>query len=320
MIHRHNFPISDIVVGDRTRQEFRNLDSLARSISERGLLSPINLRLAGDGSTKELVCGGRRLAAVKSLGWTTIDVLIIEDDLDELDVLLAEGDENTEREPFTPAEAVRHRQRIREVESAAAKVRQQQSGRDSAVKRSDDGSSKLDEPSGSPLDEVGMEVDAAAPLGIKYKERDHKAESERTTRHRTAKATGYSATSLDKAEEVVEAAESEDTPEPVREAATRAATNLAKPGAKVDREYKAYREEVARNNPDVRAANYRKALTQALARAGDLAAYDPERVVEVADDSLIRTIDDTCEQLAKWGASVKRQRSGGLRVVNGGQQ
>ena len=298
MIHRHSFPVSEIVVGDRTRQEFRNVDSLARSISERGLLSPINLRLADDG-TKHLVCGGRRLAAVKSLGWSTVDVLIIEDDLDELEALYAEGDENTEREPFTPAEAVRHRQRIREVEAAAAKVRQRE-----AIKERDERgraatSTKLDE-----VDE--------APAAPKRHEQE--------TRHRTAKATGYSATTLDKAQEVVEAAESPDTPEPIRKAATQAATNLAQPGAKVDREYRTYREEVARTNPDVRAANYRKALTQALARAGDLAAYDPERVVEVADDSLIRTIDDTCEQLAKWGASVKRQRSGGLRVVNGGQQ
>lgn len=293
MIHRHSFPVSEIVVGDRTRQEFRNVDSLARSISERGLLSPINLRLAGDG-TKHLVCGGRRLAAVKSLGWSTVDVLIIEDDLDELEALYAEGDENTEREPFTPAEAVRHRQRIKDVEARAAKVRQGE--------RTDL----------SPEHSTNLDEGSTPETRLKRHEQE--------TRHRTAKATGYSATTLDKAQEVVEAAEAPDTPEPIRKVATQAATNLAQPGAKVDREYRAYREEVARTNPDVRAANYRKALTQALSRAGDLAAYDPERVVEVADDSLIRIIDDTCEQLAKWGASVKRQRSGGLRVVNGGQQ
>lgn len=296
MIHRHNFPVSEIVVGERTRQEFRNVESLARSIEQRGLLSPINLRLAPDGS-KVLVCGGRRLAAVKSLGWETVNVLIIEDALDELEALLAEGEENTEREPFTPAEAVRHRQRIHAIEARAAKERQREGAHQGAAI-----------------------TNATSAPSSKLDEGDRPRAIETTTRHRTAKATGFGATTLDKAQEVIEAAQSPDTPEPVRKVAIKAAEALEMPGAKVDREFKAYREEVARTNPDVRAANYRKALTLALSRAGDLASYEPERVIEVADESLIRTIRDTCEQIAQWSAAIDRKRSGGLRVVNGGKQ
>lgn len=284
MIHRHQFPISDIVVGDRTRQEFRNVDSLARSISERGLLSPLNLRI-GEDDRKVLVCGGRRLAAVKSLGWEAVDVLIIEDELDELDALYAEGDENTEREPFTPAEAVRHRQRIKDVEAKAAKVRQ-------GTRTDLQPSSKL-EPS--------------AP-----RPKPH----ETKTRHRTAKATGYSASSLDKAEKIIEAAEDEAAPEPVRKVARTAARNLEQPGAKVDREFKAYRQEVERNNPDVRAANYRKALTTALGRVTDLYSYEPDRIREIADADLLRLIDETCDQLDRWHQQIKKTGHG-LRVVGG---
>ncbi|MDO5535359.1 MAG: ParB/RepB/Spo0J family partition protein [Propionibacteriaceae bacterium] len=311
--------VDSIVTGERTRQEFRNVESLARSIADRGLLSPINVRLDESGQ-KILVCGGRRLRAVQSLGWERVPALVMDDDMDELEALLAEGEENTEREPFTPAEAVRHRQRIHAVEAKAAKKRQDE-GREHAHESRRLGSSNLDEPSpdDSALASLGFVKDDA-PLGIKYRERDHKTEAERTTRHRTAKATGFGATTLDKAQEVIEAAESTMTPEPVREVAREAAKALEKPGAKVDREYRAYREAVAKTNPDVRAANYRKALTQALTRAGDLASYEPDRVIEVADDSLIRTIRDTCEQIARWSDDIDKRRSGGLRVVNGGKQ
>lgn len=295
MIHRSAFPVTDIVTGDRTRQEFRNVDSLARSIKERGLLSPLNLRMEADG-TKVLVCGGRRLAAVKSLGWETVPVLIIEDDIDELEALYAEGDENTEREPFTPAEAVRHRQRIHDIEARAAKDRQDE-GREKAHESRRVGCSNLEHPTPKP-----------------------QPQSETKTRHRTAKATGYSASTLDKAEEIVKAAESEATPEPVRKAAQQAAQNLAKPGAKVDREFKAFREEVAKSDPDVRAANYRKALTAALSRAGELTNYEPDRVIEVADESLLWTITQTCRELADWGERIQKKKSSPLRVVNGGQK
>jgi hypothetical protein len=78
--------ISDIIVGDRKR-ELGDITPLARSINEIGLLNPITTLKDGT-----LVAGYHRLEACKSLGWTQIDVIVVE--LSELDAELAEIDEN----------------------------------------------------------------------------------------------------------------------------------------------------------------------------------------------------------------------------------
>lgn len=179
MIFAEWFPLYDITVGERSRQSLRNIDSLARSMDERGLLSPVYVRRTSDGYV--LICGGRRLEAARRLGWEGLPVLVAEDDIDEKEALLAEGDENTEREPFTVAEAVEHRRRIREVESRSARERQREAGEQHGRGIA---SSKLDEP-------------------IADEPKPH----ESTTRHRTAKATGYGASTLDKADQIIEAAE-----------------------------------------------------------------------------------------------------------------
>lgn len=143
-------PLAKIATDGRTRQEYRNVASLARSISERGLLSPPYVRMTDDSEKPyALVCGGRRIAAARTLGWTEMPVIVASDDTDELEALLAEGEENTEREPFTPAEAVRHRQRIREVEARRAKERID-AGRERSHEARRLGPSKLDEPTPRP--------------------------------------------------------------------------------------------------------------------------------------------------------------------------
>lgn len=277
-------PISDIVIQDRSRNTLRNIDSLARSIRERGLLHPVVVRrVAG---RLVLVAGQRRIEAARSLGWTEVPVTVVTTLDDEMDALCAEGEENTEREPFTPAEAVEHRRRIREVESKAARERQ---------------GARTDLQPSSNLDE------GAEP--------QHKRE----TRNRTAKATGYSASTLDKAEEIVAAAEDETAPEPVREAAKAAVTNLGNPGAKVDREFKAFQAERAKHNPDLASAEYRKNLAKALTALTILPQFEPKRVAEVAGDDLLFLIDSSCKALADWHAAITKARGSGLRVVQGGR-
>lgn len=279
-------PISDIVIQDRSRNTLRNIDSLARSIRERGLLHPVVVRrVAGH---LVLVAGQRRIEAARSLGWTEVPVTVVTTLDDEMDALCAEGEENTEREPFTPAEAVEHRRRIREVESKAAKERQRAAG-----ERYGTGSSNLDEP--------------AEPA------------HERTTRHRTAKATGYSASTLDKAEEIVAAAEDAAEPDPVREAAKAAVTNLSNPGAKVDREFKAFKAEAAKHNPDLANAEFRKNLAKALSPLALLPQFEAERVADAAGDDLLFLIDSSCKAIADWHAAITKARGSGLRVVQGGR-
>lgn len=282
-----------IEVGERSRTETRNVESLARSISERSLIQPPVVRREGERYV--LVAGLRRLTAMRSLGWTETPVVIAETITDELAALYAEGDENTEREPFTTAEAVEHRRRIRDAEARAAKERQRQAGKEHG--RGQTGSANLAEP----------------------KEPAH----QRTTRTRTAKATGYSGPTLDKAERVLEVASDETQPEPVRKVARQSAEKLAAHGAKVDREFRAVEQAVAENSDQAQAyrdAQWRKRLLAELGKVGDLKTFEPERIVAVCDDDQIYLIDSICEGVAKWHAEIKELRRPGLRVVRGGVQ
>lgn len=71
--------ISDVYVEDRLRKEMGDIDALANSIREFGLIQPIVLSLdfVSNGSHEvrevtKLIAGGRRLAAVKRLNWTEL--------------------------------------------------------------------------------------------------------------------------------------------------------------------------------------------------------------------------------------------------------
>ena len=120
--------------------------------------------------TRKLIAGERRILAAQTLGWEDIPVHIV--DLDNL--LQAEADENNVRLDFAPTEAAAVAALLRPIEEAAAKERQRASGGASP------GSSKLDEP-----------------------------KNERRSRTKVAKAVGMSATTLEKVEAVVEAAEAD---------------------------------------------------------------------------------------------------------------
>jgi ParB family chromosome partitioning protein len=90
-------PLSAIKVGSRFRQEHGDLDALAASIQELGLLQPI-----GVGKDYRLIFGARRFLAHKLLGLDTIQARIIE----VPSLLQAEHDENESRKAFTPSEQV----------------------------------------------------------------------------------------------------------------------------------------------------------------------------------------------------------------------
>lgn len=278
--------LDDIVIEDRSRKTLRNIGALAHSIDTVGLLHPPVVR--SDGNRKVLVCGQRRIEALRQLGWSSTPVTLSLDASDDLEALMAESDENTEREPFTAAEAVEHRRRIRVVIEARAKERQRDHGGTAPGKCAD---------TPSTLEQV----------------KPH----ENTTRARTAKATGFGATTLDKAEEIIEAAADETQPDEVREAAKTAAANLDQHGARVGKEFKEFKAALGKANPDYAAASYRKSLTAQLVRTGHLALYEVDRVIETSDPSLLQTIDETCERVAQWHQSLTRARSG-LRVLKGG--
>ena len=63
--------LDEVVVGDRVRRGVGDVASLAASIEDLGLLQPIVIT-----SDKRLICGARRLAACRQLGWAEIPATV----------------------------------------------------------------------------------------------------------------------------------------------------------------------------------------------------------------------------------------------------
>jgi ParB family chromosome partitioning protein len=81
--------LDSITVGVRHRKDLGDLKPLTESIERLGLLQPITITPEG-----VLVCGWRRLEAVRRLGWRTMKVWVRSGISDKLSLLLAEQDEN----------------------------------------------------------------------------------------------------------------------------------------------------------------------------------------------------------------------------------
>lgn len=92
--------VASIVVGNRHRQEYGDIAELAASITRDGLLQPVTVTPEGI-----LVCGARRLEALKMLGEKNIKVWVQSGVSDRLAELLAEQAENVLHKPLTPTEA-----------------------------------------------------------------------------------------------------------------------------------------------------------------------------------------------------------------------
>lgn len=113
-------PIREISVGRRHRKDMGDLDTLAGSIAEIGMLHPIVVRPDG-----KLVAGERRLKACKILGWDSVPVTIV--DIDK--IARGEHDENIYRKDFTWTEAVAIKREVDPEEKIAAKERMTKGGR-----------------------------------------------------------------------------------------------------------------------------------------------------------------------------------------------
>ena len=161
---------SEIIVGDRYRKDVdRNIRGLVQSIDALGQIQPIVID-----SNKNLICGARRLRACELLN-REVWAVVADDADDAIKLLLKERDENTEREPFTPSEAVAIGKAIEAIEKPKAAERT--GGR----------------PPKTPA---------------KFAEVIDKGE----TRHKVAEAVGMSHETLRKATAVVEAASKPDAP------------------------------------------------------------------------------------------------------------
>ncbi len=103
-----------VVKGMNPRSDVGDIDALAKSISTDGLISPILVRPSKSEGEFELVAGGRRYAALRSLKWDhPIPVLIrtdLEDDDRALAVAIAENSEDgrVNLNPIEIGRAVKH--------------------------------------------------------------------------------------------------------------------------------------------------------------------------------------------------------------------
>lgn len=91
-------PISQIKIKKRVRKDLGNLEDLKESLKLYGLMNPITIN-----KRYELIAGERRLQAAKQLGWTNINVNVI-DNLTEIEQLEMELEENNQRKEFTDEE------------------------------------------------------------------------------------------------------------------------------------------------------------------------------------------------------------------------
>ena len=115
--------IDRIIVGDRIRKDFGDIEELADDIRENGLINPpvVNKEYV-------LLAGERRLRACKLLGWPQIEVRMMDtrDAEHELDVEISE---NECRKEFTKTERLDYARRLARIESAKAKERMAEGGR-----------------------------------------------------------------------------------------------------------------------------------------------------------------------------------------------
>ena len=91
--------LDSIVVGIRHRKDPGDLAQLMDSIDRLGLLQPVTITPEG-----VLVCGWRRLEAVRRLGWHSMKVWVRSGISDKLEALLAQQDENQLHKPLNELE------------------------------------------------------------------------------------------------------------------------------------------------------------------------------------------------------------------------
>lgn len=279
--------VDAIRVEDRARRQYEGIDSLAASIQSLGLLHPVVVT-----RDLQLIAGGRRLHAVRSLGWESVPVTYADSLTDVVGYLQAESDENAERMPLKPTEAA---DLARKIEAVLAPVA---AGRQSPGRPAKNGAK-------------------FAPI------------KEPKTREVAAKATGKSHESIRKVRVVQELVESDTTPESVREIAREALAEMDETG-RVDSPFRRVKqaEEIVAAQPSegvvahleadqtLQDANYVLAFLKSLSRADDFLRFDAERLAQL-DPEATRSVEHLLKSVTSFYA---RMESGsGLRLIAGGK-
>ena len=114
-------PLEQIRVMERIRKENGDVDTLAESIRERGLINPITVMETTEGDFV-LIAGLRRLEAVRLLEQNEVAATVLSP-LEADEALMMEYAENEERKSFTVSEKLSYAERIRAVEKEKANQR-----------------------------------------------------------------------------------------------------------------------------------------------------------------------------------------------------
>lgn len=158
--------VTAIRVGNRHRVDHGEMNLLVASIQRNGLLQPITITPEGF-----LICGARRLAAVKTLGWKTVRVWVRSGLSDRLGQLLAEQDDNVLHKPLTPLEATGLYRELKALYEEDAKKRQELSRFQAGHKPGEHGGGNLPGPIG-PHGRSSVQAAAMVPGGVSYRTSD----------------------------------------------------------------------------------------------------------------------------------------------------
>lgn len=101
--------ISDVKVGQRVRDEYGDMEALADSIKEHGLLHPIVVD-----SDYNLIAGCRRLLACERIGMKEIEAKVLED-ISEKELRILELEENIRRKDLTELEKSKNLVELAEI-------------------------------------------------------------------------------------------------------------------------------------------------------------------------------------------------------------
>ena len=110
--------IDKVIVKDRIRKDFGDIQELADDIKENGIINPPVIN-----KDYELIAGERRLRALKLLGYDRIEVRMM-DTKDEEHELNVEISENEVRKDFSKSERASYMKKLMEIEGEKARERQ----------------------------------------------------------------------------------------------------------------------------------------------------------------------------------------------------
>lgn len=156
--------VESLIVGKRHRADLGDIETLAASIKRDGLLQPLTITIDG-----VLVCGARRLAAIKTLGWRTVSVWVRGGLSDRLGKLLAEQDDNMLHKPYNQLEAAGLYREIKEVMAEDAARRKSATQFSTENQPGNDGGGNFPPPSNGSTGKAREQAAAMIPGGASYK-------------------------------------------------------------------------------------------------------------------------------------------------------